>query len=326
MLTSLTIDGLRGIAHGELKDIAPLSVIVGTNGSGKSTVLDALNIVANPSTGEALAAATKRRSLPSSFLRWLMPKGKLMSVAQLTATNCGESCKVELRGDVQLGVVWLGEACRESDQPYARWDGLINIHGVPVNPHTTHLGIANLRLIDSHGKDVLRPIHELHTIAVETGHRDAERALIAEILPGAEHIEVLSDQNAPVAHVVYSDHSVPVALVGDGIEVVIRLALELMVLEDGLVLLEEPEVHLHPAALAMAARVIVSAVRRGIQVILTTHSLELIDNLIAACETAEDLKNMAVFRVLLEEGILKSTRIAGERVAQLRSQIEDDLR
>jgi AAA15 family ATPase/GTPase len=91
------------------------------------------------------------------------------------------------------------------------------------------------------------------------------------------------------------------------------------------VLLEEPESHQHPANLRLAARSIHAAVRRGIQVVSTTHSLEFIDILLAE-SSDQDLENLSLFRLKLEDGKLVSVRLAGPEVAVARNEIEDDLR
>ena len=48
VIKSVEIKNLRGISDGKLGGRAPLSILVGPNGCGKSTVLDALHIVAHP--------------------------------------------------------------------------------------------------------------------------------------------------------------------------------------------------------------------------------------------------------------------------------------
>ena len=58
---------------------------------------------------------------------------------------------------------------------------------------------------------------------------------------------------------------------------------------------------------------------------LTTHSLELIDALLAA-SSPEDLEKLSLYRLQLQAGVLKSSRLPGPEVAFARGQIEDDLR
>ena len=91
-------------------------------------------------------------------------------------------------------------------------------------------------------------------------------------------------------------------------------------------MLEEPEVHQHPGALRQSAKAIWAAIRRGIQVVISTHSLEFIDTLLSEVQTQEELDEMSVFRLLLKEGCLSSSRIAGSDIAFSRTEIGDDLR
>jgi AAA15 family ATPase/GTPase len=84
-------------------------------------------------------------------------------------------------------------------------------------------------------------------------------------------------------------------------------------------------VHQHPGAIRQSARAILAAVRRQIQVILTTHSLELIDALLAE-SSDEDLAKLSLYRLQLQGGALKSSRLPGPDIAFARTTIEDDLR
>ena len=89
--------------------------------------------------------------------------------------------------------------------------------------------------------------------------------------------------------------------------------------------MEEPEAHMHPGAIRQCARVILAAVRRNIQVVLTTHSLELIDALLSECSDA-DLQQMCAYHLNLEAGILKAFRSQGEQIVFARTTIQEDLR
>jgi predicted ATPase len=91
------------------------------------------------------------------------------------------------------------------------------------------------------------------------------------------------------------------------------------------VLVEEPEVYQHPKAIWQTARVLLANMRRGVQIVVTTHSLELIDAFLAEA-TEEDLEKLALFNLLLEAGKLVNARRCGEEIAFARQTLENDLR
>ena len=145
------------------------------------------------------------------------------------------------------------------------------------------------------------------------------------MFPGVSNVEILTEHGEPILHFDFAEYSVPASLAGDGIQSLLRLSLELAASGGGVALLEEPEVHQHPGAIRRSARAILAAVRRGIQVVLTTHSLELIDALLAE-SSDQDLDRLSLYRLQLQDGVLTSSRLPGRDIAFARSEIEDDLR
>jgi|HubBroStandDraft_4_1064222.scaffolds.fasta_scaffold324883_1 hypothetical protein len=148
-------------------------------------------------------------------------------------------------------------------------------------------------------------------------------------LDGAIGLRVGTYQDAgrdlPILHVEFADYSVPVAGAGSGVYAIVRLALEVAAPSGGVVLVEEPEAHQHPAVIAQAAKVLLGAARRGVQIIVSTHSLELIDALVASADES-DLGILSVVRVVLDKGLLRSSRFTGAMVATARTSIDEDLR
>lgn len=119
----------------------------------------------------------------------------------------------------------------------------------------------------------------------------------------------------------------PAGVEGEGVLAFLRLALELAGPSEGLVLLEEPETFQHPASLVRSARAMVAAVRRGMQLVLTTHSLELVDRLLDEAQ-ARGLPTgqLALFNLRLDAGTLLSSRFDGESVLDGRRILDQDLR
>jgi len=184
----------------------------------------------------------------------------------------------------------------------------------------------SVSLLDMRGPEWGTPLPTLYTNTVTQGRREDVLELLRDIIPGLRSIEILvTARNEPVLHLVFQNGSVPVALAGDGIRTLMRLSLELAIRSKGLVLIEEPEVHQHPRALHQSAKALLASVRRGLQVVLSTHSLELIDALLLEA-TQEDLQRFSVYRLKLNEGELVSSRLSGDGLAFARAQIEEDLR
>ena len=120
---------------------------------------------------------------------------------------------------------------------------------------------------------------------IESGRLKDVIGVLNEVVPGLRDIRILTEHSdatdRPIVHLVFDAYSIPAALAGDGIHALLQLGLELISMSAGTMLLEEPEAFQHPVAMRQTARVILAAVRRNVQVILTTHSLEFIDVLLA---------------------------------------------
>ncbi|MGD0058915.1 MAG: AAA family ATPase [Verrucomicrobiia bacterium] len=69
MLESLTIDDFRGIGHLDLTDLRRVNIFVGKNASGKTSLLEAASIVANPVSPGWLGQLGMWRELPPPSLQ-----------------------------------------------------------------------------------------------------------------------------------------------------------------------------------------------------------------------------------------------------------------
>jgi len=304
VISSIEIRRFRGIRRGKLENLTPLTILVGPNGCGKSSVLDALLIGASENPQDAMQRVVQRHPGVTGGTRWFMWRAKTADPALVQVTTdagATRKCKLELPGPTSL-------SCRAVDPGKVTFEG-----------------VKEIRLLGPHGFGKQVPLYELYAQTVQQGRRNDANAIIGHVVPGMDHLEILTEGDTPVLHLVYEDHSVPVALSGDGVHALVRQCLELASRPEGVVLFEEPEVHQHPGAIWQTARAILAAVRRDIQVILSTHSLEMIDAVVAE-SSEEDVAKLSLYRLELENGKLITVRHEGSEVEFSRCQVEKDLR
>ena len=350
MIESVEIQNLRGIRMGALEELTPLTVLVGPNSSGKSTILDALLIGASNSPGDAIGRAVGRRSTRDADSRWLLWRQGQQGDASLEVySRARGKHRSSVFGWRAEGPSDLGDQLRGlgSEPPFTCIDATILLAGASVPIQTWTVFAADNRFafkqsqqtfpltwrfepavsfVDMRGIGLGTPLAQLYTEAVTQGRRDDVQELLGAIVPGLRNLEILVNHRMePVLHLVFADKSVPAALAGDGVRTMLRLSLELASRGQGLVLVEEPEVHQHPKALQQSAKALLAAVRRGLQIVLATHSLELIDALLLEA-TQDDLPKLSTYRLRLDDGVLASSRLSGEQMAFNRGQIEEDLR
>jgi energy-coupling factor transporter ATP-binding protein EcfA2 len=329
VIRSLEMLEFRGVHSGTLEGLTALVVLVGPNSSGKSTVLDALMIGGASSPANATTEAARRR-------RALRPQGRLADDADYESLFYKGSLFADIRVKSERGarrVVLRNrlpgahvEVDTSANSLPAGWGLTAEQFKVTAKNDPTPLtSVREVAIVDSRDLTGARTLEELYTLTSQRGLRKEVKAFITEMLPDVEDLEILAPKNVPTLHLNFEDHALPIGLAGDGVQLLLRLVMALTAVPKTTVLLEEPETHMHPGAIRLIAQAVHTAIARGVQVVLTTHSLELIDALTLG-RPDEELQRISVFRLALERGVLKSTRLDGQEVALARSSIEDDLR
>jgi len=227
-------------------------------------------------------------------------------------------------------VISLGDNCEEktADRDKANVDfapgNVFHVHS-DATCEMSEKQFPGASLVGGAYVDGNAALHKLISEAREQGLLGTVTEILRGVVPGARELAIGTEGDAPRGDIDFGDHAVPIALCGDGIRALVSLSLELATYPKGTVLIEEPEVHQHPGAIRQSVRAILAAARREIQVVLTTHSLELIDYVLAELNE-EEFEHFSVYRLQLENGLLKSHRIPGPDVQFSRTEIGDDLR
>lgn len=115
-LTSLTIDAFRGLKDIHLESPGRVNLLVGANNAGKTSVLEAIDLLASPlDHSHWFRGALRRQGLMSSektsdAIRWFFPR-------QESGANAGEAEPLSIRGMRATGRVAMRATCEE----FSRW-------------------------------------------------------------------------------------------------------------------------------------------------------------------------------------------------------------
>lgn len=341
MIKNLRIDNLRGIRQGEVKDLAPLSVIVGPNNSGKSTIVEALYMGCGSMGAMTVVEVAKRRGWTGldTARRLANTRGQDIVVA-MDGDGRSESRRITVKDIVDSDILQKSldkiEARDEFEErlqidsiisPDIRSAVIVNAKGKTGNNVFTKPDrwVKSKTPIFVEAAPVTTYLEDAYSEAVGQGHESEITALVTSIAYEQASLRILKSGPAFTLHMVKDSGAIPVYLEGDGLKRVLYIACLLSGHIGELVLLEEPECFQHPAYLGKLASLITAAVRMGTQVVMTTHSLELL-NLLFRAEDAP-LEESAIFHTQLSgEGRLDVVRIPGSRAAERLDELGEDLR
>lgn len=341
MFTAVSIENLRAIRTGQLSDFVGLNLFTGPNGCGKSTVLDALLIAGHPDLPQGVTTALQRRSTVILPGRWLVRGANPKNQAGIILKGEFGVHFVELRllPEVSSGARALAKAAGEDCDVVFNASGSTN-DGSAKRRHGYQLSItpsgraipaaSEAEWTNEYGLRVVDPSRQgsltlAHSAAVRDGRKTQVVELLSELNAGVIGLEGADDGGTPSLYVTYPGRGVPIGLAGDGVQALADLALNLAAPEGSVLLVEEPEVFLHPKGIWLAAKALLAAQRRGVQLFVTTHSEELIESILDQA-TDEDLARMATYRLGLRDGALESTRFAGADAKRMVDTIGSDFR
>jgi len=340
----LEVEGYRGLRQASLTDFAEINVFVGRNGSGKSSLLEALYIALKPHEGlgyvvkrrgwfglasaEALfhgrgkearvkasfgdgswEEVTIRRGVPTAeHLDTLKAKG--LDVGKLYALDL--SLKGRVAGDV---IFYVDSSGRYS----------------PILLREDIRAVHNAVFIDWNSAYAYGTPEEAYATMMEEGGEEAKEAVVKTLQAEYEElrdITVLRVHGKWVLHLVFRERAIPYYAAGDGIRHALMYLMAVFTSKEAVLLMEEPELHAHPSLMeVVASSILHTHHERKNQVFLSTHSLELIEMLI---EQAEKLglkdQDLKIYRLALKNGVLYSKVYTLSEALDAVKKLEWDLR
>ncbi len=352
MIHSLYIDAFRGIRNLTVNNLNSVYLVVGDNNCGKTSVLEALQLLSNPGQISNLFRVARSRDfiLASSGVSLyenvmcLFPHTENRYEIGIYAKIDDEPVKCCIHGE-QSRILIVPEETSEDMLQHSAMLGETEADqfiGLIDYVYADQRGSTSLR-INTYSKasgvtigknNVIRmayisPSEHLRSnIVSQIVRNDAykEICIAALQLFDTDIIDILQMKSTTGVRVVdYLKHrtlgSMPLSTFGDGVKKVLVLANAIAQAANGVLLIDEVETAIHKKYYDDIFRFLVKACNTfHVQVFITTHSIEAVDGLLATQDyheqTATD--DISVITIKKENGKSYSRVLPGREVAEHR--------
>lgn len=358
-IKKMTIDSYRGINDLEIGEFGKVNIFVGDNNVGKTSVLEAIQILCSPNEYNLINIARQRENVSLAVRTNL---GILESFTYIFDINSeykkddryyigisgeinGVNGKVEVEGTISKQIVDMAENERYRHLLKYR-SGILEQEEIQVfigllretfNNTKEILEIDNWRrmIMDENNKllnfsfirtaDYLLK-NPINRILKDKEIKDFAVNILKEFDEDIADIRYIPDDNRyiPTIETIHGEY-IPLSLYGDGMRKVINIINSMANMENGVVLIDEFENGIHTSVMNTVFKFMLDmAEKLNIQLFLTTHSIEAVDKLLMSAET--DLNDLKLIRLRKKNGKIFPKVLSGEKALENRRIYDMELR
>ncbi len=324
MLNSAHIQNFRLFKDFQIDDLARVNLIVGKNNVGKSSLLEAINLLTNQ---------FDPNNLRTIFLNILEDRGETQGRLRGYLLNhlfsnytFEEQLPIHIHSnELSLGIYPLPKQHKIEFRSNQN-QNLLEIEGVSANGiykndsmrpvYPSNFDTLNVHAIAMQGVDrsVLSQMWDrLQSLPEAREKEDEVMRTLALIDPHLERIRFLTSGD-PI--ITLTGHPpVPIGNMGEGMNRVLGLIMTLIHAEQGYLLVDEIDIGLHYRVMTDMWRMVMeTAVRLNIQVFATTHSYDCMRSFAEALSLVEDDRVGALFRLQRRGENIESLRFDAENI------------
>lgn len=341
MIEKIMLRNFKGIKEGSL-ELAPLTILLGGNNSGKTTILEALFLAPNPfrkvpykdpSISAIDVIRVFHETLECQDLRFLfynyvskdtlisckMSSGNIHSIAFFNLESRMYAYAIESKHlltpkDISLLLNKIPDTHENKE-----WEAILIGHSedfqkIIVNKEKTFMEgtlLFHPRLINMSWSYIKSVWTLITNLKIST-----KVARIVSNLVYENYINITLEPffgSYPILHMLL-DNGIRVRLgdIGDGIQILVTAMILYELNKPKVLLWDDIESHMNPKVLLFAAQWIADLLDKGIQVIISTHSIEAL----RAIAGLVDDKNVKIYLLMLDDGILKSKSLSLKEVEE----------
>lgn len=333
MMRELRIENFRCFQKFELRQLGKLNLLVGTNNSGKTSILEAVQLLTSQSNLESLREvmigrgeyilSDERgggRELDIRHLfysheidvgsKFSIFSGNIKDEERITVSveHSGQLNLFEDLRELILVIEWLGQENDNVKLPLSSKEGLLldylrrirkDLKNSPTRTQfLTSSFLTTEKMIELFDQVVLTPEENLVTEALQTIEPSIER--IASV--GSEKYRYSGSRSGFVVRFSNGDQRIPIGSMGDGIWRMLGLTLAIVNARNGVLLVDEVDTGLHFSTMTNMWKLIWETAKRlNVQVFATTHNSDCWTSL-AAIANAESPSEEGITIQRIEKG------------------------
>ena len=307
MITKIELKGFKSYVDNTF-ELKPLTILTGLNSSGKSSVIQAIRIMENIAS----------RQYGDSHV-WNLGLGSDVELVNSNCVNFQISAYLNYPERSFFSYNSVGSENAIIHMPKCIYVAADRLGATPTIP------IYEDEALGGRGENVLRRIDHFRDEQLpETLRGDAEGTTLNYVLkywlqkisPGVK-FDYRIEEKADMSYSLYDNNRSSKVRYGLSYSLPVIVALLTATLEtESIVLIENPEAHLHPQGQAEMARLICLCVEAGAQVVVETHSDHLFDGVRIFARESENhfASKVATFWCQLDEN--RNTQVDSCRIQE----------
>lgn len=332
MIESLTIKGFRGLDERVLRKLGKINLLVGPNNSGKTAVLDAVELLVRDGHPRTLASLAGRRSGEYAGLFDYREGDSLPSTVRYLFHGYAETGQAALSlactgaPERELSLSWQDRSEAGAYPDAAQIQVLRNgrdvetlgVGSTPTTGFTGRRDPGRVQFVSPFGATATS-LHPLWGSIVGNPDEDVVLAAMQILDPRIERLVFSSsavDDPTPKIHVRLKGvrERVPLSSLGDGMRRMLGIAIRAVKAKDGWLLLDEVDSGLHFSAMESLWRWLISfAASYNLQVFATTHSSDCV-NALGRLHASEPALTASVATFRLDPGQVALTRYSAQEM------------
>ncbi len=356
-ITELNISSFRGIKNLELNNLSDINIIVGDNNSGKTSLLEAIQIFCDPTESVLVSLSRQRegifinnRTPVSDSLMYLFDftKKEENHCINLSGRYVNEWIDINIVGQVEQEIISADDIDERmfkknvyeelQAEEIDTFIGAISRNGIMEKIRLNSFTSARRR------KDYSKLIPLEMILPFDSTASNSIREITRSKVMIKEAVKLLQKFDSRITDIRYKDFEskftrsrplpvieinesilVPLSTYGDGMKKCLIMLNKLLSAKNGVLLIDEFETALHTNLMHEVFSFLITVAQElNIQLFMTTHSLEAVDKLLESSKS--HLDNVRVIRLANREDKTYAGIINGNKAYELRNTYGTELR